>query len=288
MGAGERAGQGEDLLNRRTIYRPALFFLLAFLITWTFEFIAAYFSYQEGMRVYQDLFLLAGILGPFIATLIMFHRSKRPELWKDYIDRIVNLRRIWPASVPVMLLLFPVIIVLSILLSLPFGQSASQFGITLQFGFAAGFMPVILVLVYAPAFEELGWRGYGMDSLRSRFTLFTASLYFALLWALWHLPLFFINNYYHNQLLSNWLYFANFWVSIVPMAFIINWLYYRNNRSIIACFLFHLSADIFMSVFPLEQFTKCIVTVLLLGIAAAIVLADRKLFFDKGPYPAPV
>jgi membrane protease YdiL (CAAX protease family) len=52
--------------------------------------------------------------------------------------------------------------------------------------------------VYAPAVEELGWRGYGMDSLRSCFSLFTASLYFALLWALWHLPLFFINNYYHK------------------------------------------------------------------------------------------
>jgi hypothetical protein len=78
----------------------------------------------------------------------------------------------------------------------------------------------------------------------------------------------------------------NFWVSVVPMAFLINWLYYRNNRSVIACFLFHLSADIAMSVFPLEQFTRCIVTALLLLIAAAIVLADRKLFFGE-PDPDP-
>ena len=127
-----------------------------------------------------------------------------------------------------------------------------------------------------------------MDSLRSRCTLFSATLWFAGLWALWHLPLFFISHYYHNQLLSNWLYFVNFWVSVLPMAFLINWLYYRNNRSVIACFLIHLSADISMSVFPLEQFTKCIVTVLLLVVAAAVVYADRKLFFDKEPYPVTV
>lgn len=287
MGAGERALQGDDLSNRKTTYRPVAFFLIAFLVTWTAEFIAAYLSYREGMQGLQDLFLLLGILGPFIATLIMFHRSKKPYLWRDYLDRIVNLWRIRAADIPVMLLLFPVVIVLSILLSLPFGQSASQFGLTMQFGFTAGFMPVILILVYAPAFEELGWRGYGMDSLKSRFSLFTASLWFGVLWALWHLPLFFINHYYHNQLLSNWLCFANFWVAVMPMAFIINWLYYRNNRSIIACFLFHLSADISLSIIPLEQFTKCIVTVLLLLITAGIVLADRMLFFEE-KYPDPV
>jgi membrane protease YdiL (CAAX protease family) len=286
MGAGELAEQGEELRKQKTIYQPAPFFLVAFLVTWTAWFITAYLSFQEGMQGFQDLFMLIGLCGPFIATLVMFHRSKSAALWKDYLDRIVNLRRINPATVPVMLFLFPIVIILSILLSLAFGQSAAQFALSLQFGFSAGFMPVLLILFLAPALEELGWRGYGMDSLRSRSALFTATLWFALLWALWHLPLFFINHYYHHQLLSNWLYFANFWVSVIPMAFIINWLYYRNNRSIIACFLFHLSADITMSVFPLGQFTKCIITVVLLGIAAVIVFADKKLFFER-IYPVP-
>ena len=68
------------------------------------------------------------------------------------------------------------------------------------------------------------------------------------------------------------------------LAFIINWLFYRNNRSVIACFLFHLSANIAMSFIPAEQFTRCIVTGLLLVAAAVIVVADRKLFFeDRGP-----
>jgi hypothetical protein len=287
MGAGERIGEGEDLLNRKAMYKPALFFLLAFLVTWTAWFTTAYLSYREGMQGFQDLFMLIGLCGPVIATLLMFHRSKSPALWRDYYDRIVNFRRIRPVFVPVMLFLFPAVVVLSILLSFPFGHSADQLALSLQFGFSAGFMPVLLILFLAPALEELGWRGYGMDSLLSRFNLFTATLWFALLWALWHLPLFFINHYYHNQLLSNGLYFANFWASVVAMAFIINWLYQRNNRSVIACFLFHLSADLSMAIIPADQFTKCIVTVVLFGIAAAIVVADRKIFF-AGPDPGPV
>ena len=150
MGAGEGVEKGEDLLNQKTTYRPAVFFLLVFLITWTAEFIAAYLIYREGMQGFQDLFMLLGICGPFIVTLIMFYRSKNPELWRDYVDRIVNFKRINPASVPVMLFMFPAVVLLSILLSLPFGQSAAQFAINLQFSFSAGFMPVLLILVLAP------------------------------------------------------------------------------------------------------------------------------------------
>ncbi|UNC92180.1 CPBP family intramembrane glutamic endopeptidase [Candidatus Contubernalis alkalaceticus] len=34
----------------------------------------------------------------------------------------------------------------------------------------------LIYLVFGPIPEELRWRGYGIDSLRSRFNFFTASL----------------------------------------------------------------------------------------------------------------
>ena len=261
------------------------FFVITFLISWIPWFIAAYFSYQEGMERWQALFLMPGMFGPFIAALIMISRSKSPELWRDYRDRLLNFKRIKPATVPIMLFLMPAVILVSISISLLFGKSADQFAIVQQFGFSAGPVPVLLILIFVPALEEMGWRGYGVDSLRSRFNLFNTSLWFGLLWALWHLPMFFIRHYYQNELLSNWVYTANFWVSIFPMAIIINWLYYRNKRSIIACFLFHFSVDIASEMFQVEQFTKCIGTGVLILIAVWIVIADRKLFFEEKSVP---
>lgn len=262
-------------------YKPAAFFGIVFLITWCAWFVSAYFSYQEGMGGWQALFILPGVFAPPVTAIIMVYKTKSPELRRDYWDRLLDFKRIKPASVPVMLFLMPAVILASIVVSLLFGKSVQQFAIVQQFSFSAGSAPVLLLLISFPALEEMGWRGYGVDSLRSRFNLFTTSLWFGLLWALWHLPFFFVQHYYHHELLANWIYAANFFVSIVPTAIIINWLYYRNNRSIIACFLFHLSVDLVSEMFQVEQFTKCIGTVILILIAAWIVSADRKLFFEE-------
>ncbi|MFA4823790.1 MAG: CPBP family intramembrane glutamic endopeptidase [Methanoregula sp.] len=273
-------------MDIRILYKPAQFFLIAYVVTWTFWFVEAYLNGHGGAEGLQGFVMFLGMSGPIVAALIMFWRTKSPELWRDYKDRLFSLRRIDPRTLPVIIFLMPAVMCIAIGISLLFGKSPDQFTILLGSAFVT--LPGLLGLFAAPAMEEAGWRGYGVDSLRSRSTLFVTSLSFGILWAFWHTPLFFINGFYHNTLLSSWLYTANFFVSAFALAFIINWLYYRNNRSVVACFLFHLSANIAMSFIMAEQFTKCIITVLLLLIAAAIVIGDRRLYFERNaPYPVP-
>lgn len=279
--AGNRMSQSR--MNTRIRYRPAQFFLIAFAVTWTFWFADAYFSGTGAAEGLRGLLMFLGLCGPPAAALVMFRKSKSPALWRDFQDRLVSLRRIDPRTLPLILFLMPAVICTAIAISLLFGGSAGQFAILLGPSFVT--LPGFIGLFAAPALEEAGWRGYGMDSLRSRSTLFSASLWFALLWAVWHVPLFFISGSYHNSLLSGGMETANFFASVVAMAFLITWLYERNNRSIIACFLFHLSANVSFSFIAAEQFTKGIVTVLLLLIAGVIVVADRQRYF-AAEYPA--
>jgi membrane protease YdiL (CAAX protease family) len=49
----------------------------------------------------------------------------------------------------------------------------------------------ILISTWVQAGEELGWRGYALPRLSARFGLGAASAIVGILWASWHLPLFF-------------------------------------------------------------------------------------------------
>jgi hypothetical protein len=105
---------------------------------------------------------------------------------------------------------------------------------------------------------------------------------FALLWGLWHVPLFFIKGYYQNELWNTSIvYVINFFAQVLVATILMNWMYYRNNRSILAAILFHFMFNLFSVLFQTEQFTKCIITVILLIASIVIILRNREFFFDQ-------
>lgn len=263
-------------------YKPLKFFFLTFLITWISWFLSALFSYdQNGQSIYVIL-MLPGLVAPFVIAFLMILSSKNNELKKEFKNRLFNLRLIRLSSLPAILLIMPFAVITSILISIFFGQSIDQLQLADKFSFSAGFMPVLLVLFLAASFEELGWRSYALDSLNVKHNYFSATLIFAMLWALWHFPLFFIKNYYHNELINTNIFFAfNFMISIIPMAFIISWICKKNGGSITAAVLFHFIINISQEALMITQITKCIETVVLIIIAAVIVSQNKTLFFDK-------
>lgn len=263
-------------------YKPIQFFSLALLITWIFGFINAYFSYQRGMQYIEFPLMIPYLLAPFIVALIMFYRSNSFILFRDFFYRLkINL--IKPNFLLVIFVLMPLVVIISTLISLTLGQSLSQFKFSNEFHVLKGqWLYGFIILIIGPIFEEFGWRGYGVDSLRSKFNLFNTSILFGILWGLFHLPLFFVKGYYHHELWQmNFFYVINFFVSTVAIAFLINWIYYKNQRSIIAAILFHLVVDFSSELLKTQQFTKCIVTILLIILTIVIVIKDKKFFFTK-------
>jgi membrane protease YdiL (CAAX protease family) len=263
-------------------YKPVQFYLITFLGSWIPGFMAAYLSYQKGMEGVQLLLIFLGMFAPCITALSMIYGSKNADLIKDFWDRL-RLYKIKVSFLPVILLLMPCVLFLATALSLLFGKSIDQFELSSAYRVLEGQnMLSLLIISLAPLVEELGWRGYGVDSLRSIFNLFKTTLLFAGLWAMWHLPLFFINGYYQHELWNTSIvYVINFFVSVLPVAILINWVYYKNNRSIIAAFLFHLTLNLFSVLFQTEQFTKCIITSLLLMVSILVVIRNREFFFNQ-------
>ena len=264
-------------------YCPMLYFVMTFLTTFVLWFAGAYVSFQEDKEGLYILFMLPGLMAPFLISIAMIFTSKNSDLKKDFINRLINLKLIQPKMLPVFILLMPLTVLVSICLSLPLGGSVSQFQFADGFSFSSGFVPVLLLLLLAATFEELGWRGYAFDSLESRYnTYFTATIVFSVLWSLWHFPLIFVKDSYQYEILNQNIWFAvNFFISIIPMGVIISWVCIKNQKSVIAAILFHFIINISQELLAISQTTKCIETGVLTVVAIGIIVMDKELFFSK-------
>jgi hypothetical protein len=105
-----------------------------------------------------------------------------------------------------------------------------------RFGTEAWYVIAVAIVFSTPvqAGEEIGWRGYALPRLESRFGLRSASVMLGVIWALWHLPLFFIpglDNYGQS--------FVVFALGCTALSVAIAWLYARTNGSVLMTMLMH-------------------------------------------------
>jgi hypothetical protein len=139
--------------------------------------------------------------------------------------------------------------------------------------------PVVLVVAFVfvlflggPIQEEFGWRGYLLDPLQERFTALGGGIVVGLVWAVWHVPLFFIPSetiYYRNP-------FVGFLVSITLLSVLMTWLYNHTNGSLLPALLIHTSWNWSQGMFPiLESDPASLVMVgLLLAATIAVVVSS--------------
>lgn len=260
-----------------------LFFILATVIPWFLWGMAAYLNGKPDMFcswALVRLFTLGGLVAPVSIAFILIWRS--PVLRCDVAGRLVNARSCKPVYWLLALLLMPVSLLLAQLFSLPFGYPLSQFAFSEGYSFSSNIFPIWLLLIAAPATEQLAWHSYGTDSLCARLNLMSASLLFAFFWAIWHIPMAFIEGYYiSDEMDGNWVHSANYLLSLFPFAIIMNWIYFKTDRSILAAVVFHVGAGYFNELFQTHPDSKVIQTGLLGILAIVLVLAERDFFFGN-------
>ena len=257
-------------------YRPALFFVLAYLFTWMFWIPAIFVPENIGI-----ILMLIGLIAPAVISTIFVLASDSEALKQDLKNKIFGFYKVKWQNVILAIIVFAAIIVASILLSLLFGQSIEQFAFTEDFSFTGvGIAGAFITILVASIIEEVGWKGYCEDSIGDYMNWFWESMIFGVLWSLWHLPLLFIPGTYQAGLMVNPLYVVNFFISGVPMGFIITWVYLVSDRSILACMIFHLFVNFMQEKIAMTPETKCVETIVVTVATAIIVLANKEMFFE--------
>ena len=148
---------------------------------------------------------------------------------------------------------------------------------------AVGVLWVSLLLILGAFGEEIGWRGFALPSLQRRFGPLVASLILGGLWALWHLPLFFVITSYRAfgvpQIIG--LVFA-----LTCGAIVFTWIYNRTGGSILLVAVWHGLFNVITGTAAGTGMVAVIVSIIVM--AQALLLVGLHLWAGHNGRPSPL
>jgi membrane protease YdiL (CAAX protease family) len=212
-------------------------------LAWSCLFWAASVRWDPRDDPAESLLFLVGGAGPFVAAVALTQLRETAAARRDFWVRAFDLRRLrWPWWAAA-LLLHPALVALA------FGVDIWLGGSLPPLDPQARSLPAVLSLLFfvfwfGPFPEELGWRGFALDRLQARMTALSASLVLGSVWALWHVPLFFVPGSFQAGLGLGSPRFWIFLFSMVPLSVLMTWVYNNTDRSTLSAVLIHYSGNL--------------------------------------------
>ena len=252
-------------------YSLVIGIVLMFALTWPIDLAnSEIVPIQFPFIVY--LFLGWGfIFASVIMTGLTLGKDGVVALLKRYVQWRVGLK--WYLAA---FLLAPSLIVLAVYINAALVGVPPDFSTVMAhkiFGGAAYLplfiLPFFLVDLIANG-EEIGWRGYVLPRLQTKYSALTSTLILGVIWGFWHLP----------KYLSHWnlVSFAWFMVHATAYAVILTWLYNNTKGSLLLVAISHAisnTAGVFMpmaNTVSSENTGAFIIFVLLEVITAVIII----------------
>ena len=198
----------------------------------------------NGYPEWPDIVGLPGMFAPFGPAVAAFFLT-----WK--VDGKAGMKTLWNRGwqlkfdkkwLWVALLFGPVTALLTVLLlNLVQGSFSWEHGIP-----AMMIVPVFLLIFLTNALpEEYGWRGFALDRLQKGSTALGASLILGSIWALWHLPLFFIEGTTQAAIPM-----YQYFLQTIVLAIFYTWLHNNTGGSVFIAIIFHSVANISAAAVP--------------------------------------
>ncbi|WP_440989134.1 CPBP family intramembrane glutamic endopeptidase [Haloarchaeobius baliensis] len=224
-----------------SVGNPWLFFATTYAITWAFWLAAIALGVRFDSAVGLVL-LLVGLTGPGAAGIGFVYLVYDEEGRVDFWNRLGQVRRIGVRWFLIILLLPVAVTIVAAAVERLFGGPGVTLGAGVrEFGVnPLAILPSLFFATLPPLLEELGWRGYALDRLQLNWSALSASLILGVVWAVWHLPLFFVEGSFQAESVGFGT--TGFWLfmtGIVALSVAITWVYNNTARSILAIILLH-------------------------------------------------
>ena len=230
---GPYEGRNLEPATRRRLYIDLLiFFIAAFALTWLI-FLPYLWDEEAATKLFGPMQLGApvffmAVYAPSVAGLIISAARYGLPGFTDLIKSAVRVRAniFWIA---VCLFGYPGLWLVVALINAAFGGELASFDFSPWFVA----LPAVLLaghILTDPGVlgEELGWRGFALPRLLELIDARSASLILGVIWAVWHLPAFFV-----STLSQSGVNFGLFVVNVTAFSVIMTWLFVHVRGSVL-------------------------------------------------------
>lgn len=217
------------------------FFALAFAWSWTCWLLAS--KLQVDFPLVATTLALTGGFGPSLAAVVVVAYDSGVTGLRCWLKRCMRWRVGWRW------------IVLAFVLPAVFmGLAAAAhvtLGGTLPPSPAAGHIAMavtnflLIFLVGGPLGEEFGWRAVALPAMQARWGWRVASVLLGVVWAVWHLPLF-----YGASTVQSHLPMGLYALSAVASSVLFAWLFNRSQGSVVPVLVLHTAVNAWSLVIP--------------------------------------
>jgi membrane protease YdiL (CAAX protease family) len=232
----------DNTVRSRSLRSMGLYLVVAFVMAWAL-WLVGWLITQHKLSLPLFPVLVVGSFGPFVGAVVVSWKEGGPRNALRFLARAFDWRMGWAVFL-VSFFLLPILAVIVELVHAKFTQAAPQFTMTLS---EAPLSYLFLFLIGGTLAEEYGWSLLS-DKLDGILPLKTATFVLGVIWALWHVPLFFIVT---PGAIQGYTPFYIFLTATVAMRFLFAWAYHRGGNSVLSNMLFHTASNMAYSIVAL-------------------------------------
>lgn len=256
-------------------YKIVYFVFLSYFITWIYIVPKALQSHDIILFEIPFILEIIAAFGPAIAAIIVTSLvSKRDGVLKLLSRiKIVRVEFKW-----YLISLFgqPVIWLTAILIYVLLGGETPSFTNTpfhkmVNLGGSLNLIILIAMLFFQQFLslfgEEVGWRGYLLPKLLETKRWVTSSLIIGFIWAIWHLPLFFIQGRTQVDIPVLW-----YFIDLIASTVFFTWIFLNTRGSVFIATLLHASINTSTVLLPILPIAVGNESPFLIGVCLKVVI----------------
>ena len=211
-----------------------LFFVLVFILTWIVWVPRALAS--QGM-IDSNLAVLLGrgwTYAPAIAAVLFLGLVGGRSAVADLGRRLIAWRIGWRWYTVIVAIPLGIALVAAAIYGILGGQFSAALPVSFELPIPLALLVIVIRTLTDGLGEETAWRGVALPGLLTRMNAVTASLVLGVIWAAWHLPLFFTK----GSVMANDSILLLF-VLLPAESVVYTWVYQYTRGSVLAAALFH-------------------------------------------------